>query len=447
MRLKDLNKRISKSPLAQRLVNGALWSLSGAVFAKGLGLISSIIVARMLGKAGFGELGIIQSTIAMFGTFAGFGLGMTAAKFIAQYRSTDPIKAGRILALSSLFALIISGIISLAFYYSAPWLASNTLNAPQLADILKISALILFLSSINGAQTGALSGFEAFKIVAKINLVCGLINFPLMVGGAYLKGLEGVVWGMTIAVAINWLINHYAIRKECKKSGIPYTYRGCFTEHPVLWQFALPSMVSSIFFIPVEWALNALIVNQPGGYEQMGLFNAAKQWHVIILYIPSAISNMTLPIMSNLLGEGKYQQYKKMLLVNSFMLAGIALVVSLPIVIFSSEIMALYGPGFSTGTDILLLICFYSVLWAANIVIGQVLWTTGSTMLAMLLAALRALLLLGCFFYLVPHNALGLALAYSATYLLQTIYQSIISAINVKKYLKINQSKNSLNLI
>ena len=129
------------------------------------------------------------------------------------------------------------------------------------------------------------------------------------------------------------------------------------------------------------------------------------------------------------------------------MLAGIALVVSLPIVIFSSEIMALYGPGFSTGTDILLLICFYSVLWAANIVIGQVLWTTGSTMLAMLLAALRALLLLGCFFYLVPHNALGLALAYSATYLLQTIYQSIISAINVKKYLKINQSKNSLNLI
>lgn len=161
--------RIKASPLAYRLARGAFWSLIGAVLARGLGLISSIIVARMLGKSGFGELGIIQSTVGMFGTFAGFGLGITATKFIAEYRTTDPSKAGRIRGLSSAFAWLSSLLTSIILFFAAPWLAEHTLGAPHLASLLRISTIFLFITSINGAQTGALAGFEAFKTVAKIN--------------------------------------------------------------------------------------------------------------------------------------------------------------------------------------------------------------------------------------------------------------------------------------
>src|SRR6266550_2889202 len=63
--LRPYLKRIETSPTASRLLRGAFWSLSGALISRVLGLISSFVVARILGKSGFGELGIIQSTVGM----------------------------------------------------------------------------------------------------------------------------------------------------------------------------------------------------------------------------------------------------------------------------------------------------------------------------------------------------------------------------------------------
>ncbi len=55
----------------------------------------------MLGKEEFGKLGIVQSTVGMFQVFAGFGLGLTATKYVAEFRDSDPAKTGRIIGLSA----------------------------------------------------------------------------------------------------------------------------------------------------------------------------------------------------------------------------------------------------------------------------------------------------------------------------------------------------------
>jgi len=432
--LKTFLEQIEAWPLGYRLARGAFWSLAGAIIARGLGMISSILVARMLGKTGFGELGIIQSTIGMFGTFAGFGLGMTATKFIAEYRTTDPGKAGRILGLTTCFAWITSGITALVLFFTAPWFAVHTLAAPQLTGLLKVSSLLLLLTAVNGAQIGALSGLESFKTVAKISFWCGLANFPLMVGGVYIAGLSGAVWGMVIATGLNWMLNHNAIRGECLNTGVSYTYKDCWKEKTVLWKFSLPALISSIFIAPTDWVMNAILVNQPGGYGQMGLFSVAMQWHVLIVYVPSAISNMTMPILSNILGEGNRHYYNKMVMISTLTLTCIALLVALPVALFSSSIMSLYGRDFIEGQNVLLFVCFYSVLWSANIVIGQVLWSTGASGLAMVLAATRAAILLGSFSFLTPHTAYGVVLAYCIAYVLQTIYQGILSAKHANMY-------------
>ncbi|QTA79204.1 Polysaccharide biosynthesis protein [Desulfonema limicola] len=109
--------RIESSPLGYRLAKGAFWSLSGALISRGLGLLASILVARILGKTGFGELGIIQSTVGMFGVFAGFGMGLTATKHVAEFRYKNPEKAGRIIILSALLTVIFSGIMALLLFF------------------------------------------------------------------------------------------------------------------------------------------------------------------------------------------------------------------------------------------------------------------------------------------------------------------------------------------
>ena len=113
--------------LRGRFARGAAWSLIGAVISQGLTLAACILTARILGRAGFGELGIVNTTVGMFGVFAGLGLGLTATKYVAEFRANDPARAGRILALSSAVAVVAGGVISVVLFLLAPFLATRTL--------------------------------------------------------------------------------------------------------------------------------------------------------------------------------------------------------------------------------------------------------------------------------------------------------------------------------
>src|SRR5215475_10536595 len=78
-------ERVVSSQLAYRLARGAFWSLVGSLISRGLGVVAGIGVARILGKNDYGELGMVQSTVGMFGVFAGFGMGLTANKHVAEF--------------------------------------------------------------------------------------------------------------------------------------------------------------------------------------------------------------------------------------------------------------------------------------------------------------------------------------------------------------------------
>ena len=83
---------------------------------------------------------------------------------------------------------------ALGLFIFAPWLAEHTINAPHLAGVLRIGALILFINALNGAQTGALSGFEAFRTIASCKPFCRTDLIPYPRRGAYFGGLTGAVW-------------------------------------------------------------------------------------------------------------------------------------------------------------------------------------------------------------------------------------------------------------
>lgn len=118
--LMPLVKWIETSHVASRLARGTFWSLVGTVLGRSLSVIASIFVARQLGKLDFGALGIIQSTMLNFSVFVGCGLGITATKHLPEVRVSDPARAGRILALSGVFATFLGAAISLVFVAAAP---------------------------------------------------------------------------------------------------------------------------------------------------------------------------------------------------------------------------------------------------------------------------------------------------------------------------------------
>ncbi len=291
--------RVVSSPIGYRLARGAFWSLTGSLIARGLGMIAGILVARLLGKHDYGQLGMVQSTTGMFGVYAGFGMGVTANKHVAEFKRQDPARAGRIIGLSSIVSWVTGGLMTVAVVLAAPWLARTTLAAPEMSGLLQAGSLLLLLGGVNGAQTGALAGFEAFKTIARVNLIVGLAAFPITLAGAWWGGVTGSVWALDINLAVNCVMNFIALRQEAARAGVPLRYHQCGREWRVLWQFSLPSLLGGILTGPAVWAANTLLVNQPGGYSQMGVFNAVYR----IRIVPEMLLNMLLAPLLPILTE------------------------------------------------------------------------------------------------------------------------------------------------
>lgn len=361
----------------RRLFTGTLWTAIGAVGARCLSVVGAVLAARLLGREDFGALGIVQSTVGMFGVLAGFGLGATSTRHIAQLRLTDPVRAGRILTLCIVTGWGTSLLMAGAMAGAAPWLSARILARPDLCDVIRIGAWMLFWGGVNGMQMGTLAGLEAFRTTAWINMVVGLTGIPMTVLGIYWGGLRGGVWGLVAASVLNWTLNHIMLRRLCARANLRLTRHGWWEERAVLTRFSIPSMLSVMMVGPVWWACQAILVNQADGYAQLGLFNAAAR----IKQLPESIAGLLMvplmPILSDLHGRRDVEGYGRILRA-AF---GIYALVIVPVSLLQAAVPSLtlmpFGSEYSTSPGLVRFLMLHAVMVGLYAPLGQVIASAG----------------------------------------------------------------------
>ena len=416
-------RRLEASPLAYRLARGTFWTMSGAVIIRSSGLAASILVARILGREGFGRLGIIQSTVAIFQVFAGFGLGLTATKYVSEFRIRDPQRAGRIIGFSHLVATVAGSAMSILLFLASGWLARRSLAAPELAPILRIAAPMLLLSSINGSQIGALSGFEAFKDIARVDLIAGIATFPLMVVGTFAAGLAGATGALVTTTLVNCALSHYFLRIRAHQHRVPVTYSGPH-DWGLLWRFTVPALISGIMGPPVIWMGNALLVNRSGGYAAMGVFNAGSQWQAVLMFVPSLMMQAVLPIMSSAHADGvTTSDFQRTLGMTQSAMVAMAFPLATIFMFSSGLIMRFYGRGFQNGESVLIGVVASGLIQCIGAATGPAIQARGMMWTALLINGSWGLTYL-VFVYLTVARLGANSLAYGAavSYLILTLW-------------------------
>ena len=415
-----------KSDINRKIAIGAFWSLLGSFFSKGLLLLSSIIIARILGPEIYGEAGIIRSTVNMFIAFAGMGLGLTATKYIAEHKQSNYKKVLKIITLSNIVAFFSGFIFSLLIIIFSSQI-SVQINAPHLMNEIKIGAVMLFFASLNGVQSGILAGFEDFKSIAKNNLFAGIISFFIQIISTYIWGLEGAIIGFGTNFFILWILNKYHISKFISsKEKIKIWDKSILTEISILWKFSLPAVLAGIMVGPVTWICNAVLVSQPSGYIQMGLFDAANLWCMSILFIPKSLSQIILPMLSSSLNSKS--NYVIIFLKNLKLNVIISSSIFLIILLLSQLITNFYGEGFHDLKTPLIILALSTVLVAINSVISSVIISQGKVWIGFFLNTLWAIILITTTYISISIyqlGAIGLAISYFTAYFIHTFFQSI----------------------
>ncbi len=394
-----------------RFLKGVAWSFLGTVIGRSFGLISSVVVARVIGKVTYGELGMIISTISMLSVFGGLGLGLTATKHVAEFRRRDPSRAGRICALVLSASVLSYGLASLALFFLAEKLATSTLQQSDLATDLRIASLYLLLNGIDGVLTGVLAGLEAFSTLALVNLLRGAIGLPVTVAAVLMLGRTGAVVSLVIAMLIGVVVTGRALMHQLKKAGISISFRGSLAESRVLWHSSLPGFVAGLSTLPAMWVVNAMLVSSPSGYGEMGTLTAAMQWQSVVIVVPLICSVVGVSVQSDLLGKGDTSGLRSVFTVNLLLQVGGAAIVAILMCLFAEQLMAVYGSDFSTGRSALRILAVGWTLMTLRSVIWDLLVSAGRFWFGCLCSLLGAGVLVGSSFRLITYGAGGVATA------------------------------------
>ncbi len=414
--------RFRKSPVGMRLAKGLVWSIWGTATSRALTIAAGVLLARILGQLRYGEFGVIQSTVNMFTVLAGLGLGLTATKYVAEFRRTDPQRAGRVIGFSTIVAVVSGGMMALAMVIAAPWLAAGPLAKPHLTGPLRIAGLMLFLQAVQGAQTGAFFGLEAFRRQAHALLATSALALPILVVGAYVGGLVGAVWASVVSLAVGWLVNQVVLSQELAQQKVPWTVAASQDETLMLWRFTLPAVLSSLLVVPIHWLCMVLLVNTPSGYEQMAIYNAASPWYALAMAFPSQLAQVALPVFTDQVAVGNTRQSVRTLLAT----LGASAAFVLPLVavgsLVSPLIMELYGSSFREGWPTLVVMLLTAAVTATHTAVGQVLVASGRMWIALAMNLGWAILFVGFTLWFRSWGAVGLASARLAAYLVHTLW-------------------------
>lgn len=401
--------------LRQRVLKGVLWSGGLSLALQAPNFLLGMFLARILGKETFGEWGIIQNTIGSISNVAQLALAITATKYVAELRHADPKRVGSILGLCSFVTLVTAGIASLGLLVSAPFLAASVFHAPHLTLAVRVSIAYLFFLTINGYQIGALSGLEAFRRLATIGGFYGAATLVTVLVAARLFGLDGAVLAMSACAAANWFFHHVHLKRYCASHGIEVHYRHLARELPVLTSFALPATLAGVASSAGVWLSNVTLVRVPHGYEEMAVLTAGMSFRSVILFAPSVISRVSMPLLVNLFGNRDHDEYQRGFLQNIWALTGFAVIAAIPLSLLAPYLLVAFGRSFVNGASTVVVLSVAAVLEVSALAFYQQVFTSGWMWWGLCIVVVRSALLVGLAAALTPRlGALGVAWANAA---------------------------------
>lgn len=328
---------------------GALWGIIAVISAQGVTLLTNLIVARQIGNHAFGEYCAVQNTALTVGNFACAGLGFSATRFVAGWRSQSPEKLLVVIRMLRMASLISGGLFSVAVLILANWLAGTIFHTPSLAVTIRLVAPSIVFLSLSAFQQGVLLGFRAFRHMALsglAHLITGLCVAVSLVRHSLIGAvLAFVVSSVSLFCWQELVVQHYKRREKgggTRRERVPWS--------GILASCAVPSALSGVVSQGAFWIATAIVANGRNGFGQVALFSAAFTLRQGVAFLPSILSRIAGPVLYDF---GLSEQEFRRSLSQTVIVSGVAAAaIAVPLCAAAPWVLSLFGSGFRAGAPV-----------------------------------------------------------------------------------------------
>lgn len=344
------------STFREHLLSGFSWNVVAAVAMQGSVLVSSIIVARLLGLVSFGSYSLLVSTVMTVAAVAQGGSGLAATKLVGEFLAFGPERVGRLLKAFHILAFATGAIAAVLILVLAEVLALDLFARPELLHSLQLVALATFFLVFSSHQIGALQGFGAFREMSRAGVLAGLCHVAFTSLGAYFGEVTGALLGFVAASAFRAVLFGYALRSVRRAHGVRERVDVAYDDFRPVWRFAVPAGLAGIVTMPCLWLVTVLVSRLPEGLALVAMLSVAHQLRLAVLQLPSLLNSVSFSVLSRLKGQNEAGGFRNIFWLNFGINAVFATLAVAVLVGLSDLLLALFGREFGDGRWLLVIL-------------------------------------------------------------------------------------------
>ncbi len=163
------------------ILTGSAWALSARVLATGMGLISSIIIARFYGAKVMGIVAVMNSFLLLATIFTVLGTGTSILRLIPEHLvKYSPTSAFRVYRKTQFMVIGISLVTGALFFFGSQLIADRVFSKPHLSFYFAIAAMFVVFKSLMLLNTQAVRGLRLIRTFAFMQALPSLSDLVLL---------------------------------------------------------------------------------------------------------------------------------------------------------------------------------------------------------------------------------------------------------------------------
>lgn len=339
------------------LTKSASLGAFGEIFYSFLLYITVILITRTVGPDIYGLFLLSQAVVRIAVLIGALGLPHAVLRFVPLYKAKNtPPQIKGVIDFSLNTVLISSIILCIILFVGATIISSNIFHMPEMAFFLKILTISLPFWALLHVIFSSLQSFKKIKfIVLAEKGLMPIIRLILLVLFFLLEWyIFGLLAATVISVVVCFLVSYFYLRKtfdfRSHKEGIVYEKSKWFT-------FSIPLLFSGLIFLLIT-TTDILMLGFFKSSTSVGIYGAATKIAVLILVFLTSFYLMFKPIISELVAKQDFLRLSVLLKAVNKLNFLVSFPIFLCLLIFSRDIISLFGKQFSAGgMTLIILLC------------------------------------------------------------------------------------------
>ena len=269
----------------KKIASSLAYKSAEQLINKGLGLVISVILARILSPDHFGQLAILTVFINLSQTIVQSGLNsavvQTKELHKADYSTTFYI------------SLVLAILMVVVLFFTAP-LISSLYDAPSLITPLRVYSITLLFGAFNSIQLAKLQREMKFKVTMITRTIATLLSGVI---GVYSAFAGFGLWALVIYNLSSNVFNCITMLFVCK--WLP-KLEFSITRAKVLWSYGWRMLVSSLL-CSIYNDIRSLIIGKKYSTEDLGYYNRGEQFpYIFANTLDTAVQSVMFPAISSI---------------------------------------------------------------------------------------------------------------------------------------------------